>query len=290
MAEAKAHVCVDLGYARLRPKGGFMTVHLPHFLIGSLVVAGNPPTSTPGGRYSQFGTPASSFGGHACAFPDESEPRKPAELTGLGFAYYPAFWCRGWYGAFPAPGDVLNARTVSFSLLDYPFKAAATADAQITAQGGALEVALATETQRLGMMARILGMLLNNVGSASGNQTTILVNVHLSFAVINDPRGRLRLEAGFGSAFAPTETMPGMSVGASGAIGIAGPVGLEIYAQVTPLPYREYDLHEAFTFAMGTVAFSLGWRTLYLDGLGPLDLLHDHGVYNGPNLGLSIRL
>ncbi len=260
-------------------------------LLLSVGASQNPPVGLPGGRWNpEPGFTHSNAVDAVCDFPDDSDPRKPVRFTGLGYGYYPAFWCRGWYGAFPGLNDDLDAKTVSFAVLDHPFSVGVTAAAQLNQQGGALELAIASEGRRFGLAARGLMLALNRAGAVGGNDETSVINVHVTFAVVSDPRGRLRIEGGFAEAFAPQTTSPGLSLGISGALGVAGPVGIEVSAQLTPIPYHQYDLHGAATVAFANAGLSLGWRTLYFDGLGPLDEYHDHAVFNGPFVALSLKI
>ena len=162
------------------------------------------------------------------------------------------------------------------------------AEAQANAQGGALGGSFALEGDRWGFNAQATGVLTGN--SSGFVETTSLVNGYATYALLADPRGRIRIEGGVSSAFAQNLILVGPSFGFSGAVGIIGPFGLDAQIHGTPIPYRELDWSAGGTVAIGPVGLRAGWRQIYLNDMGFGGTGVHEDLFSGPYVGLGLSL
>jgi hypothetical protein len=93
---------------------------------------------------------------------------------------------------------------------------------------------------------------------------------HVAFPVLVGPAFRLRLLAGGSWLSVPAAAAPtgvstdafGLDVGAAATIGLAGPLGLEGHARVTPFPVRVMDLRAALALRAGPLSLLGGYRVI----------------------------
>ncbi len=126
--------------------------------------------------------------------------------------------------------------------------------------------------------------------SSGGTDTLQQLNAHLTYALLAGSRGRLRVEAGADSVFAPQLMAMGPSLGASGVLWLGGPFALEGAVSVTPFPYRQVEARAGVALGLGPVGLRGGWRTLYLDDAGMSDGSAHQDLFSGPYVGLGLAL
>lgn len=114
------------------------------------------------------------------------------------------------------------------------------------------------------------------------------LTAHLTFAPLIGERGRLRIEGGADAFFAPDLIVVGPTLGLSGVVWLAGPLGLEGSAMVTPWPYRQADLKAGLALGLGPVGLRAGWRLQVLNDQGLVDGVVHQDVFNGPYLGAAV--
>lgn len=165
--------------------------------------------------------------------------------------------------------------------------------------GGAAGVALVLEGRRSGFQASIDAVGIEDVTDGPALDSTAAIGwgtMHATWAIASDAAMRLRFELGgsmlsmpdsgaiSGRSYAGTVAF-GPSVGLSGRIGLAGPLGFEGHARLTPVPVTVADARAALALRGGALAFTLGWRTIDVagDGLDAPELR-----FSGVEVGLSL--
>ncbi|HME91348.1 MAG TPA: hypothetical protein VKE49_07980 [Myxococcaceae bacterium] len=161
------------------------------------------------------------------------------------------------------------------------------AQAQGYPGGATFGLQLGVEGARWGAYAQATGIVFKGSGLFS-DETIGLVNGYVTYALIADPRLRLRLEAGITSAFATDLAVVGPGVGASGLFRVIGPLQLEGAVHGTPFPYLQLDWNAGVGLDFGAIALHGGWRRIMLDDRGLVDGVINRDVFSGPFLAVSV--
>jgi hypothetical protein len=154
--------------------------------------------------------------------------------------------------------------------------------------GGSVAVNLRLEGQRFGMNTQFTSIFVKPDDGSVGTDTLRLFNIYATYALVANDRGRLRLEAGLNSAFAPDLSVAGPGVGLSAVLRIAGPLGIEGAVHGTPFPYRELDWNAGVALALGPLGLRGGWRRIWLDDRGLVDGTSHRDAFSGPYVGLAV--
>jgi len=162
------------------------------------------------------------------------------------------------------------------------------AQAQSYRGGATIGLQLGVEGTRWGAYAQATGILFNGGGGFFSDETIGLVNGYVTYALLADPRARLRVEAGITGAFATDLTVIGPGIGASGLLKVIGPFQLEGAIHGTPFPYRQLDWNAGVGLDFGVIGVHGGWRKIILDDRGLVDGVINRDVFSGPYLGLAI--
>ncbi len=155
-------------------------------------------------------------------------------------------------------------------------------------EGGAVDLFMGLEGQRIGVDARVTGLGLATDDGTAGTDSISLVEAHLTYALVTHERARLRLEGGFSRAAAPDITFWGPSLGMSAEACVAGPLDVEARMQVTPFPYRQVDASAALALHLGALVLRGGYRGLLLDDGGHVDGIVHRDGFHGPFFGLGL--
>lgn len=204
---------------------------------------------------------------------------------GWGFGYSPFF-----DGPGPAAGESGWARPTS----EQDAAPAATVTLGMSGQlhdqrGLTLGAEGAVEGRRWGVRTAYSGILVPAEGGEDGELDAIhLLDLHLTYAVISEAHGRLRIELGATSAFAPDVIFLAPDAGLSVAAGIVGPLGFQAALSYTPWPFQRIDATAALTLALGEVGVKAGWRHLWLDDCGAVDGVRHTDTFTGPFVGVEM--
>ncbi len=277
------------------------------------VVAVLFPTSAEArfGKRSSSGGAAGSGGYHGSSSGATYAPRYyvpyrssfavwPSFYYGWGFGYYPYF---GYYPpyyydpyAYPVPQPVLVQRgppPIIKTTISAEGQAFGSWDGRgyHSGDGGSVGAKLVFEGQRLGINAQFTSIFAPREDRAinPGTDQISLFNVYATYALIASPHGRLRVEGGLTSAFAPDLVVAGPGAGFSAVVNL-GPLGLEGAIHGTPWPYRELDWSTGLAINVGPVGFHGGWRRIFLDDRGLVDNVIHKDAFSGPYLGIGLTL
>ncbi len=160
----------------------------------------------------------------------------------------------------------------------------------VEGKGSAFGLGFGVEGEHWGVLGQWNGFYLD---SLSGDGTTDNVNVvhlHLTYALLSGPVGRLRLHLGASGAFAPDLSRIGPSLGVSAALGLFGPLGIEGQVSYTPTPFVEFDAFAGVTLGWGPIALRGGYHWTYLDDQGLVDGIPQSERYQGPWIGIGVAL
>jgi hypothetical protein len=204
---------------------------------------------------------------------------------GWGFGYYPFWYGPAWYGQYAYYPGAYDAPGVAY---EPPFVVTVGAQAQLVAQGATFGAAAAFEGARWGFNAQATGVFAQTADGSGLIDTYKLFNGYLTYALLSDPRGRIRIEGGVATAFAPNLAVAGPSIGVSGVVGLIGPLGIEGQFHLTPVPYQEVDWSTDATVALGPVGLRAGWRQIYLNDEGYADGVVHQELFNGPFVGVGV--
>jgi hypothetical protein len=238
-------------------------------------------TSNSGGSHYHEATPVGSNGprGGGCAS-DGCCWRHESSWPAYFYEPSPAYVGYAGYnqGVQTAPDYGLRIRTeltgdvMPFSTLD-----GGSAGAQLRIEGPKWGVAL--EGRHIAVNA--------DDGSGAVDHLSFF-NGFVTYALLGNEHGRLRLEAGGQSAFAPDLIVLSPAVGASVAIGFGANFGFEAVARASRFPHTQVELAGGFTYALGPLGLRLGMRGLYLNDNGLVDgVVHDD-AFSGPYFGVGM--
>jgi hypothetical protein len=205
------------------------------------------------------------------------------------YPYYPIFGYGPPYGYYPydyyvgAPPSVAVGPSRIITTLGI--------DGQVQSSGGGSSIALnlGFEGQRFGVAGEFQSFFLKASDGISTDNISLL-NVYLTYALIASPHGRLRLEAGVTTAFAPDLVVAGPGIGLSAVASIWGPLGIEGSTHVTPIPYTQFDWQAGIGLGFGPVGIRGGWRRVYLNDRGLVDGISHEDAFSGPYLGVTVTL
>lgn len=157
-----------------------------------------------------------------------------------------------------------------------------------TGSGSGVDLFVGLEGYRFGVDAQLVGLGLPTDDGTSGTDTITLLEAHLTWALIVQPRARLRVEAGVSSANAPDISFVGPSLAASGEACLVGPLDVEGRLQLTPFPHRQVDASAALALHLGALVLRGGFRGLMLDDAGLVDGVVHRDFLNGPFFGMGL--
>jgi hypothetical protein len=146
---------------------------------------------------------------------------------------------------------------------------------------------LGVEGRRAGIDARAMTLTIPTDDGTEGTDSLTVTNFHLTYALIDQARTRLRLEGGISTAHAPNVTMLGPSVALSLEAGLVGNLDLELRAQATPYPYRQLDGQAGLAVHLNSMVLRAGWRRLYLNDNGRVDDVVHEDNFGGPYAGVG---
>lgn len=195
---------------------------------------------------------------------------------GWGFGYYPSF------GAAPV---VL----VEPEVAPRPYSASAALGMQFNAEGAAVDGMAGVEGARWGLAGSLTGVYLPAADGPDAVDAIELFDLHLSYAFLVRPQGRLRAEVGLAGVVSPDLSALGPDAGLSGAMGLVGPFGLEASTRLMAWPYRRLDMTAAGTLTLGPFGFKFGYKHLWLDDAG-LAGTRTVRRFSGPYLGMGFLL
>ena len=159
----------------------------------------------------------------------------------------------------------------------------------VEGKGSAFGLGLGVEGERLGFLAQWNGFYLDSL-SGYGTDDVNLVHLHLTYALLSAPQGRIRVHLGASGAFAPDLSRVGPSIGVSAALGLIGPLGIEGQVSYTPTPFVAFDAFAGATLGWGPIALRGGYHWTYLDDRGLVDGIPHSERYQGPWIGIGVAL
>jgi hypothetical protein len=192
---------------------------------------------------------------------------------GWGYGYYPYF---APYGPPPVQGP------------DVDLIASVGLEGQGRRDGGALGLGLSLEGERLGFNLQFTNILAAADDGSGAVDSIRLFNLHLSYAFLTGPHGRLRLLGGLDGASAPDVTFLGPGLGVSGVFGLINGFALEGMVRLTPYPFRQADTSAGVSFALGPFGLRAGLRRVFLDDRGHVDGVVHADAFSGPYVGVSV--
>lgn len=204
---------------------------------------------------------------------------------GWGFGYRPLFYSAPTYTVVEQPAPQQSGSDISAS-----FSAGAALLGSSSGTGSGFDLGAAFEGERLGFNLTWTGVYVPADDGSGGVDSIKLFNGMLTYSVLSRPQGRLRLEAGGMSAWAPDLVVLGPGLGVSGVLGLVGPLGLDGSVRMTPFPFRQVDAQAGLTVGLGPLGFRGGFRGVYLDDAGIVDGVVHTDVFAGPYLGLELVL
>lgn len=156
--------------------------------------------------------------------------------------------------------------------------------------GAGIDLSAAFEGERLGFNLSWSGLYIPADDGSLDTDSIKLFNGMLTYSIISRPEGRLRLEGGGMSAWAPDLIVLGPGLGVSGVLGILGPLGLDASVRMTPFPFRQIDAQAGLTIGLGPVGIRGGYRSVFLDDAGLVDGIVHTDLFAGPYVGLELVL
>jgi hypothetical protein len=207
----------------------------------------------------------------------------PRPWYGWGFGYYPVVAGPAYY-----PEQTEEASPADFHLTLGISGQAVNPGQNYT--GGAASFQFAMEGEHFGFSSELLSFMLPAEDGSGAVDRISLVDANLTYALVSNAHGRLRLEGGLSSAVAPDIAFFGPDFGVSGALGLLGPVSIDFSLRAVPYPFRKVDWSAGLAVPLGPFALRGGWRVTWLDDAGYVDGVQHVDTYSGPYLGLAIAL
>lgn len=157
-----------------------------------------------------------------------------------------------------------------------------------TLDGGAAGAQLRIEGPKWGMALEGRHIAVSADDGSGATDHLSFFNGFVTYALLGNERGRLRLEAGGQTAFAPDLIVLSPAVGLSFAIGFGESFGLEAVTRASLLPHVQAELAAGFTYALGPLGLRMGWRGVYLNDNGLVDGVAHADTFSGPYFGMGM--
>jgi hypothetical protein len=158
-----------------------------------------------------------------------------------------------------------------------------------TLDGGSASAQLRIEGPKWGVALEGRHIAVNADDGSGEVDGLSFFNGFVTYALLGNERGRLRLEAGGQSAFAPDLIVLSPAVGASFAIGFGEHFGLEAVTRASLWPHVQAELSAGLTYALGPLGLRMGWRGVYLNDNGWVDPGVAHSdAFSGPYFGAGM--
>jgi hypothetical protein len=157
-----------------------------------------------------------------------------------------------------------------------------------TMDGGAAAAQLRIEGPKWGVAMEGRGIAVNADDGSGDTDHLSFFNGFVTYALLGNERGRLRLEAGGQSAFAPDLIVLSPAVGLSLALGFGEHFGLEAVARASVFPHTQVELAGGLTYALGPLGLRLGMRGIYLNDNGLVDGVAHDDAFTGPYFGVGM--
>jgi hypothetical protein len=146
------------------------------------------------------------------------------------------------------------------------------------------------EGERIGFTLGYTGILSPATDGSEATDVFHLADAHLTYSLLNVPRGRIRAEFGAHLAVAPDVTFFAPGVGVSAAWRLLGAWGLETRIFGNVWPYSQLDARLGLTWGNRWITLSGGGRALYLNDNGALGVANagdTSDFFIGPYVGLA---
>lgn len=203
---------------------------------------------------------------------------------GWGVGYAPIFWgpsyppeATGYPTGAPSVTLTLGLDGQSVAETGYP-------------KGAAAGFKLAIEGRRAGFYSDVRALEMPAGDGTGDTDQFVLSHIHLTYALVSNRNGRLRVGAGVDIAAAPDVTFYGLGLAMSGAVGIAGPISLEGAVRAVPYPYYAVEGEAGLGLALGRFGIDAGWRATWLNDEGKVDGTVNEDLFSGPYVGISLVL
>ncbi|HEY8208333.1 MAG TPA: hypothetical protein VIG99_12675 [Myxococcaceae bacterium] len=157
-----------------------------------------------------------------------------------------------------------------------------------TMDGGAAAAQLRIEGPKWGIALEGRTIAVNADDGSNDTDHLSFFNGFVTYALVGNERGRLRLEAGGQSAFAPDLIVLSPAVGVSFAFGFGDHFGLEGVARASVYPHTQVELAAGLTYSMGPLGLRLGMRGIYLNDRGWVDGVTHDDFFSGPYFGVGM--
>jgi hypothetical protein len=157
-----------------------------------------------------------------------------------------------------------------------------------TSPGYTAGLTLAIEGERLGLnlSAMNIGVAANDGSGGIDNLQNL--SAYVSYAVLAGPQGKLRVEGGLSTYFAPDVVMIAPALALSGTVALVGPVAAEASVRAAVFPFIQVDARAGLVVGLGRVGVRAGWRHLYLNDRGVLGQGENVDIFSGPYVGIGI--
>jgi hypothetical protein len=112
-------------------------------------------------------------------------------------------------------------------------------------------------------------------------------NAFMSYSLYSAERGRVRLEGGVVSAFAPDLIVLSPALGMSLGMALSDHWGIEALARASIRPHVHVEVSAGVSYAIGPVGIRAGYRHLYLNDNGLVDGVPHDDSFGGPYVGVG---
>lgn len=242
---------------------------------GSSGSGGRGPSSGGGGSY----------GGGARYYPRYASPYAyPYPWYYGGYGYYAPY---GIAGPSCCAGTPSQQVTTEAKRDEKPVAFVFGGAGQIRNNGPTFGLNLGLEGERFGFKTGFDWISAFTDDGTAGTDNIYLFNAHATYALFANEDGRVRLEGGFNSAFAPNLSTIGPSGGLSVNFRLIGPLGFDGAFHYTPFPFEQIDWTLGGAIAIAPAAIRVGWRAVTLDDRGRVDGIAHRETFSGPYIGLA---
>ena len=154
-------------------------------------------------------------------------------------------------------------------------------------RGYALGLVAGLEIDRTGITVGAQHLSVATDDGTSGDDTIQQLSVRMSYALLVGDRGRVRVEMGADTFFAPDITLFGPTAGFSGTLWLFGTVALEGSVMGSAYPFWQVDGRAGVVIGVGALGIRAGFRAQLLDDQGTVDGVAHRDVFMGPYAGLG---
>ncbi len=193
--------------------------------------------------------------------------------------------------ALIAPVHAASAAEAEVAAAHHPAAIAVDSEVGFHHGGYGVAVGLDAEWEGFGLAANVDTLRLEEEAGehTPWQESVVIASLLPGFEVAGGRAGHVRVAAGLDGIFAQGHAWVGPALALQIDAGLFGPIGAELMAELTPLPFTRVDAQAGLAVHLAALDLRGGWRHLELHDNGLVDDEDHDDVLDGPYVGVGMH-